>query len=97
MLTLQVGKRYITRGGWPCDVVYAQRSKIRSGRDGENTTFFTTFLVVHSEDGSFIDTGCPVVHDERGVVRHTVGCTIGNPIPTGGVHFDHPADIVKEA
>ena len=95
-IKLQIGHRYITRGGWLCDVIYKKHTVIKVGNGLEQQALHS-WLVIHSEDSSFVNHTPLVMHSDNGRALHPVGCQIGNFLPTGDKLFDHPADIVAEA
>lgn len=90
-LTLEVGKVYITRGGWEAVVIYERAPFVFDPASGPPPT--KNFYVIH-KPGVSREESLPMQHGEDGRA-HSGLVHIGSSLPTYNKEVDHPADIVR--
>ena len=90
-MILKVGQRYKTRGGWPAVVIWAKAEVIGLGVSCGGTKFY----VIHKP--GTCDESPAMIHDFTGKgVGSAELFMIGYPVPTYGLNYDHPADLIEE-
>lgn len=86
-MKLEVGKTYVTRGGWDALVVW--KTHDYEEKDGDYFISASWFYAVHKPRTK--DESIPVCHNEFGKAQSVL--SVNEP---PNYNNEHPADIIKE-